>query len=163
MLGTTLNLKGNRFIFLQKIEDREEGGTPAIIESIRAGLVMHIKENIGPEFIMSREEKLLIMARERIKNMENMVILGPMDAPKLPILSFLIKCPAVLGNGYLHHNFVCFVLNDVFGIQARGGCACAGPYVENLLGLNDDKVKMFTGLIQDPYNIPTHVRKSMPD
>jgi selenocysteine lyase/cysteine desulfurase len=127
------------------------------VESIRAGLVMHLKENIGAEYIMAREETILKRAKERLKGMENLIILGPTDVPKLPILSFLIKAPAKLGIGYLHHNFVCFILNDVFGIQARGGCACAGPYVEGLLGLMGNKLEDFVGIIQQPNNIASHV------
>ena len=37
---------------------------------------------------------------------------------------------------YLHHNFVVAVLNDLFGIQSRGGCSCAGPYGHRLLGID---------------------------
>ena len=78
---------------------------------------MQLKSNVGPEYIMTREEQTMVMARERLKAMDNMVMLGNMEVPKLPVLSFMIKIPSRLGNGYLHHNFVCFVLNDLFGIQ----------------------------------------------
>ena len=37
---------------------------------------------------------------------------------------------------YLHHNFVVALLNDLFGIQSRGGCSCAGPYGHRLLGID---------------------------
>jgi len=49
----------------------------------------------------------------------------------LPIFSFLIR----FGKRFLHYNYVCAVLNDLFGIQSRGGCQCAGPYSQHLLGL----------------------------
>ena len=150
--GTVLYVTEKSHNYVAKIEDREEGGTPAILESIRAGLTMFVKENVGSEFIMQREEKLMEKALERLSKMDNLVVLGPNHAPKLPVLSFLIKCPEFLGNGFLHHNFICFVLNDVFGIQARGGCACAGPYVEGLLGMSEEKVKAFTGLVQGSFN-----------
>ncbi len=78
---------------------------------------MQLKSNVGPEFIMAREEAIMNVVRERVKSMENLVILGNMDVPKLPILSFLIRVPSRLGQGFLHHNFICFILNDVFGIQ----------------------------------------------
>ena len=157
--GTVLFVTQNDHQYISKIEDREEGGTPAIIESIRAGLVMFAKENIGADFIMSREEKMMQMARDRLQKMPNFIPLGPMEVHKLPILSFLIKCPPILGQGFLHHNFICYVLNDLFGIQARGGCACAGPYVESLLGMTEEAVGHFTGLIQDPYKTASHVSK----
>ena len=40
------------------------------------------------------------------------------------------------GDGYLHHNYVVALLNDLFGIQTRGGCSCAGPYGHRLLGID---------------------------
>jgi hypothetical protein len=54
------------------------------------------------------------------------MILGNLDVERLPVFSFLIHHPAT--GYYLHHNVTACILNDVFGIQARGGCACAGPY-----------------------------------
>jgi len=60
----------------------------------------------------------------------------------LPIFSFLIRC----GRRFLHYNYVCAILNDVFGIQSRGGCQCAGPYSQRLLGLT--KVVVTTATTQ---------------
>jgi selenocysteine lyase/cysteine desulfurase len=57
---------------------------------------------------------------------------------RLPIFSFLIKHGPTR---YLHYNFVCALLNDLFGIQARGGCMCAGPYAQRLLGLDATAVR----------------------
>ena len=42
------------------------------------------------------------------------------------------------GHRYLHHNYVVALLNDLFGIQSRGGCSCAGPYGHRLLGIDLD-------------------------
>mmetsp|Transcript_29052 Transcript_29052/g.32590 ORF Transcript_29052/g.32590 Transcript_29052/m.32590 type:complete len:1297 (-) Transcript_29052:13-3903(-) len=75
--------------------------------------------------------------QERLKNVPNLVLLDgkfSMDVPKLPIYSFLIRC----GKMFLHYNYVCALLNDVFGIQSRGGCQCAGPYSQYLLGMNSN-------------------------
>ena len=74
-------------------EVREEGGTPAIVETIRAGMVMQLKDSVGPEYILAREEKYLNMAKEKLANISNLEILGSMDVPRLPVLSFLIKNP----------------------------------------------------------------------
>ena len=112
--------------YLKEIELREESGTPAIVESIRAGLVMKLKTTVQAEQILKREHELLDKAAKKLKNNSNFVILGNgFDKPMeyLPILSFMIKDDHGL---FLHHNFVCSLLNDLFGIQARGGCACAG-------------------------------------
>eukprot|EP01126_Amoeba_proteus_P038772 TRINITY_DN4056_c0_g5_i1.p1 TRINITY_DN4056_c0_g5~~TRINITY_DN4056_c0_g5_i1.p1 ORF type:complete len:657 (+),score=132.55 TRINITY_DN4056_c0_g5_i1:1139-3109(+) len=73
-------------------------------------------------------------AREKLRDLENVVLLGPQDVDKLPIFSFMIRH----GSRFLHYNFVCVLLNDLFGIQSRGGCMCAGPYALNLLGIDSE-------------------------
>jgi selenocysteine lyase/cysteine desulfurase len=112
---------------------REEGGTPAIIESIRAGLVFGLKQAIGADLIQAREERLWALVLRRWGSSPAIEILGSRKARRLPIVSFRIR----YGDGrYLHHNFVVALLNDLFGIQARGGCSCAGPYGHRLLGID---------------------------
>ena len=125
--------------YLQEPEVREEGGTPNIVESIRAGLVFKLKDSVGSKFIMAREEELRQKAVARLSGLENLVILGPNSFSHLPIFSFLIKHPE--SGLFLHHNFVVALLNDLFGIQARGGCFCAGPYMQELLGISMDQVR----------------------
>ena len=107
---------------------REEGGTPSIIGSIRAGLAIQLKEAVGTEWIMSREEELCRRVFREWESVEELIVVGPHSIPRLPVFSFLIRHP--LTGRFLHHNFVCILLNDLFGIQARGGCSCAGPYAQ---------------------------------
>jgi len=111
---------------------REEGGTPAIVESIRAGLVFALKEAVGTDLIAAREERLWRAALERWSANPRIEILGNQHSARLSIVSFRIRT----GPLYLHHNFVVAVLNDLFGIQARGGCSCAGPYGHRLLAID---------------------------
>lgn len=111
---------------------REEGGTPAIIESIRAGLVFQLKEAVGCDAISEREESFIHRAIEKWKANEHIHVLGNLDAWRLSIVSFMIRYK----DGYLHHNFVVALLNDLLGVQARGGCSCAGPYGHRLLGID---------------------------
>jgi selenocysteine lyase/cysteine desulfurase len=111
---------------------REEGGTPGIVESIRAGLVVGLKQAVGTDLIQAREERFWRRALERWRGNPRIEILGNQRASRLPIVSFRIR----LGPRYLHHNFVVALLNDLFGIQARGGCSCAGPYGHQLLGID---------------------------
>ncbi len=118
---------------------REEGGTPAIIESIRAGLVFQLKAAVGEERIEEREKSLIERAVASWSANPRIKILGNPDAPRLSIVSFLIRH----GDLYLHHNFVVALLNDLFGIQARGGCSCAGPYGHRLLGIGFDQSSRF--------------------
>ena len=125
--------------YLEDIEHREEGGTPAIIESIRAGLVFQLKEAVGAETIKSREEEMTSKAIASWSANPNIEVLGNHDAERLSIVSFVVR----YGERYLHHNFVVAVLNDVFGIQSRGGCSCAGPYGHRLLGIDLERSHEF--------------------
>ncbi|MEA2461559.1 MAG: hypothetical protein QOH90_1736, partial [Actinomycetota bacterium] len=113
-------------------EHREEGGTPDIVGSIRAGLVFQLKEAVGAEEIENRELELIRRAIARWDAHPNVAVLGNHEARRLSIVSFVVRHE----RGYLHHNFVVALLNDLFGIQARGGCSCAGPYGHRLLGID---------------------------
>jgi selenocysteine lyase/cysteine desulfurase len=119
---------------------REEGGTPGIVESIRAGLVVALKQAVGTDVIRAHEEQFLRRAVDRWQRNENLQILGNVTADRLSILSFVVKRPRGL---YLHHNFVVALLHDLFGIQSRGGCSCAGPYGHRLLGIDLDRSHRF--------------------
>ena len=139
--------------YLQDVEKREEGGTPAIVESVRAGMVFQLKDSIGTSLIKEKDETLCRwikfaraaiffnkdcckifclcfarMAFERWSSVKELEILGSHELQRLPIFSFLIKHQET--SLYLHYNFVTTLLNDLFGIQTRGGCACAGPYAQ---------------------------------
>jgi selenocysteine lyase/cysteine desulfurase len=118
---------------------REEGGTPAIIESIRAGLVFQLKEAVGAEAIREREVDFINRAIASWSGNPNIAILGNKAAWRLSIVSFIVRHRSA----YLHHNFVVALLNDLFGIQSRGGCGCAGPYGHRLLGIDLDTSKEF--------------------
>ncbi|HZD70417.1 MAG TPA: aminotransferase class V-fold PLP-dependent enzyme [Actinomycetes bacterium] len=111
---------------------REEGGTPAIVESIRAGLVVGLKQAVGTDLIQAREERLWRRALDRWRRNPHIELLGNPHARRLSIVSFRIR----VGERYLHHNFVVAVLNDLLGIQSRGGCSCAGPYGHRLLAID---------------------------
>ena len=119
---------------------REEGGTPAIVESIRAGLVFQLKQAVGTDVIHAHEEHFLRRAVAAWQANPNIQILGNVDAERLSILSFVVRRP---GGRYLHHNFVVALLNDLFGIQSRGGCSCAGPYGHRLLGIDLEQSHRF--------------------
>jgi len=119
---------------------REEGGTPAIIEAIRAGLVFKLKQAVGVETIRAREDRFLERAVQAWQAEPSIEILGNLAAERLSIVSFVVHAQ---GERFLHHNFVVAVLNDLFGIQARGGCSCAGPYGHYLLGIDLERSHEF--------------------
>ena len=112
---------------------REEGGTPAIVESIRAGLVFALKQAVGTGTIQAAEERHWKCVLARWDRDPGIEILGSHHARRLSIISFRIRHG---GHAYLHHNYVVALLNDLFGIQARGGCSCAGPYGHRLLAID---------------------------
>jgi len=130
--GTVAYVNPTEHVYLTDVEHREEGGTPAIVDSIRAGLVFQLKEQVGVPEIRRREESFIRRAIERWRRRPGVEILGNPDLDRLSIVSFVVKHQG----RYLHHNYVVALLNDLFGIQSRGGCSCAGPYGHRLLGID---------------------------
>jgi len=137
--GTVSYVSENGHTYISDLSHREEGGTPAIIESIRAGLVFLLKETVGGEVIEKLEADLVARAIGVWSANPRIHILGNLKARRLSIVSFLIRHD----ERYLHHNYVVALLNDLFGIQARGGCSCAGPYGHRLLGIGIDRSTLF--------------------
>jgi hypothetical protein len=131
--GTVDYVNASEHHYIRDPAHREEGGTPAIIESIRAGLVFGLKSAVGTDVIREREDRFLRRAGIAWQEEPAIEILGNLDAERLSILSFVVRAPS---GRYLHHNFVVALLNDPFGIQSRGGCSCAGPYGHRLLGID---------------------------
>ncbi len=138
--GTVAYVNPQEHRYLDDVVHREEGGTPAIIESIRAGLVFQLKEAVGVDTIREHEESFWHRAVEAWSANPAMQILGNTSADRLSILSFVVRRP---GGKYLHHNYVVALLSDLFGIQSRGGCSCAGPYGHRLLGIDLDRSHAF--------------------
>ena len=130
--GTVAYVNPFEHVYLDDIERREEGGTPAIVESIRAGLVFGLKAAVGVDAIREREHDFIRRALQRWEANPAIEILGSHQAERLSIVSFVVRHDG----RYLHHNFVVALLNDLFGIQSRGGCSCAGPYGHRLLGID---------------------------
>ncbi len=138
--GTVAYVNPAEHVYLTDPVHREEGGTPAIIESIRAGLVFQLKQAVGVETIRAHEESYWRRAIEQWSENPAIEVLGNQRSERLSIVSFVVRRP----NGrYLHHNFVVAVLSDLFGIQSRGGCSCAGPYGHRLLGIDIERSHEF--------------------
>ena len=137
--GTVAYVNPTEHVYLADVERREEGGTPAIVELIRAGLVFGLKESVGVAAIRERESAFIRRAIERWERNPSIEILGNRTAERLSIVSFVVRH----GGRYLHHNYVVALLNDLFGIQSRGGCSCAGPYGHRLLGIDIERSHEF--------------------
>ena len=132
--GTVAYVNSLEHRYLDDVEQREEGGTPDIIGAIRAGLVFQLKQAVGHDEIERREDAFIRQAIASWDKDPKIEVLGNHEARRLSIVSFVVRHD----RGYLHHNFVVALLNDLFGIQARGGCSCAGPYGHRLLGIDLD-------------------------
>ncbi|MGH2814255.1 MAG: aminotransferase class V-fold PLP-dependent enzyme, partial [Actinomycetota bacterium] len=137
--GTVAYVNPSEHRYLDDPVEREEGGTPAIVESIRAGLVFQLKQAVGADAIQELERSFIRRAVASWGANPNIELLGNLAAERLSIVSFVVRD----GSSYLHHNFVVALLNDLFGIQSRGGCSCAGPYGHRLLGIDIERSHEF--------------------
>lgn len=120
-------------VYSGNLSAREEGGTPNVIGDIRAALAMLVKEALGQDWLDARHEVLRTRALNVWKNNDRLELLGISGAKALPIFSFRVRDGQ---GGLVHHQFFTRLLSDMTGVQARGGCACAGPYGHRLLGLS---------------------------
>ncbi len=116
--------------FIVDIEEREKAGTPGTLQLMKAALAMELKQAIGLDQIEKREHDYISQAIKRLSAHRNVEILGKADPDhQIAILSFNL-CD---GDRYIHPKLVTRLCNDLFGIQSRAGCSCAGPYGHQLL------------------------------
>ncbi|WP_171176087.1 aminotransferase class V-fold PLP-dependent enzyme [Ruegeria sp. HKCCD8929] len=119
--------------YSEDLAAREEAGTPNVIGDIRAALAFIVKDVVGAEEISKREALCNRMALEGWGDNPHLTLLGADKAHRLPIFSFLVRDAA---GQPVHQQLFTRMLSDIYGIQARGGCACAGPYAHRLLGID---------------------------
>ena len=131
--GTVKFVSSSVHDYLDRIEEREEAGTPNYTGDVRAALAFLVKDAMGCDYMRRRNAELARRALAAWKNIARLEILGSLAAARLPIFSFLIRDSR---GGYVHPQLVTRILSDRFGIQARGGCACAGPYAHRLLHID---------------------------
>jgi selenocysteine lyase/cysteine desulfurase len=121
--------------FIADIEEREKAGTPGVLQTMKAALAMGLKQKVGVERIEAREQELLRRAMLRWSANSSIEVLGNPDPQRrIGIVSFNLRDAR---GRYLHPKFVTVLLNDLFGIQSRAGCSCAGPYGHRLLGIDE--------------------------
>lgn len=130
--GTVAFVNGETHDYLDRLEEREEGGTPNIPGDIRAALVFVVKDVLGEDWIAARNAALTARAFAAWAPHPAIRVLGADRRARLPILSFVIES----GQDAFDHALFTRALSDLHGIQARGGCACAGPYVHRLLDID---------------------------
>ena len=125
-----------RYKYVDDIEVREDGGTPGFLQSIKAALAIELKMQMGVENILKREEELLEIALPGLREIDGIEILANNVNDRLGVISFY--------NPDIHFNLFVKLLNDRFGVQTRGGCACAGTYGHFLLEVSYDKSQEIT-------------------
>jgi len=111
--------------FVDNIESREDGGTPAFLQTIKAALAIKLKEEMGVENLLKREKELVDIVFEEMPKIQGLHILAGNLKERLGAISFYVD--------NIHYNLIVILLNDRFGIQMRGGCSCAGTYGHYLL------------------------------
>ena len=132
--------------FIARIEEREKAGTPGVLQTLKAGLVFQIKDAVGTDVIHRREQEYTSRALESWMENDRIEILGnPDPASRVGIISFNIKDES---GKYLHHKFLTVLLNDLFGIQSRAGCSCAGPYGHRLLDIDEGTSEKYRAAVQ---------------
>lgn len=125
--------------FVDDIEDREDGGTPGFLQTMRAALAIRLKEEMGCDAIHKREQELLAMAFQGLEQIPGLVMLADHLRDRLGVISFYMEG--------IHYNLIVKLLNDRFGVQVRGGCSCAGTYGHYLLHVDPDHSHSITDRI----------------
>lgn len=131
--GTVRFVSPWRHDYSDDLAAREEAGTPNVIGDIRAALAFLVKEAVGHKTIATTEARFVQMTRDAWGDHPQITILGHETAPRLPIFSFQISDR---DGAAIHQQLFTRMLSDIYGIQARGGCACAGPYAHRLLNID---------------------------
>ncbi|WP_150523430.1 aminotransferase class V-fold PLP-dependent enzyme [Roseibium sediminis] len=122
--------------YSENLATREEGGTPNVVGDIRTALVFMVKAAIGQATMDRRHAELRERAISRWQNNPAIEIMGN-PAADMPLPIFSIRVRDKKKGGYIHQQLVTRMLSDIYGLQVRGGCACAGPYAHRLLGLTE--------------------------
>ncbi|WP_370228599.1 aminotransferase class V-fold PLP-dependent enzyme [Cognatishimia sp.] len=133
--GTVVFVNETTHDYVARLEQREEGGTPNVIGDIRAALAMIVKDVVGNDAIAQRNQELSERVFQAWSNVPGLHLLAPENQTRLPIFSFV---PTDAEGVRFDYKDFTRALSDHYGIQARGGCSCAGPYVHRLLSISDE-------------------------
>jgi selenocysteine lyase/cysteine desulfurase len=125
--------------FVDNIEIREDGGTPGFLQAMRTAMCISLKNQMNTALMREREEQLVALAFKELCCIPGVHILADNQRKRLGIISLFIEG--------IHFNMVVKLLSDRYGIQVRGGCACAGTYGHFLLDVSYERSKIITDLI----------------
>lgn len=148
--GTVAYVSRRGHDFFDDVEEREKAGTPGVLQTVKAALAFLVKAAVSVETIERREQELLRRAFGKWRANPRLEIMGDPDpAKRIGVVSFNVRDE---GGRYLHPKFVTVLLNDLFGIQSRAGCSCAGPYGHDLLGIDEATSERFREAIREGYH-----------
>ena len=141
--------------YYDDIELREDGGTPGFLQAIRTAYVIKVKDKLDTKLIDLREKELVKRAFSNFEKIKGIHILADNVTDRLGIFSFWFE--------HIHFNLMVKLLNDRYGIQVRGGCACAGTYGHFLLNVSPEESNKIVKRINsgDLSNKPGFVRLSL--
>jgi selenocysteine lyase/cysteine desulfurase len=141
--------------FVDDIEAREDGGTPGFLQAIRTALAIRLKESMGTDNICQREHEIMDIIWPGLMQIPGLKVLADNCPKRLSVVSFY--------HPEIHYNLFVKILSDRFGIQVRGGCACAGTYGHYLLHVSHEKSNRITEKINqgDMSEKPGWVRLSL--
>ncbi|MCF7741413.1 MAG: aminotransferase class V-fold PLP-dependent enzyme [Candidatus Marinimicrobia bacterium] len=143
--GTVMFVNFKKEVFTKNIEEREKPGTPGILQDIKAALAFELKDRVGIENIEMIEKYYLEKFQKAFQDNDQMLLYGPQNPDKkINIIPFNIKHK----DRWLHPKFVTRLLNDLFGIQTRAGCLCAGPYGHRLLDIDEELSEKYLHILQ---------------
>lgn len=116
--------------YIDNIKERENGGTPGFLQTIRIALSIKLKEEMGVKNMLAREHQFIDIIWRELSGIENINIMAADHKERLGVVSFSID--------HLHYNLAVKILNNRFGVQTRGGCSCAGTYGHYLLNVDKE-------------------------
>lgn len=147
--GTVAYVSRRGHDFFSDVEEREKAGTPGVLQTVKAALAFMVKDAVSVETIGRREQELLRRAFGKWRANSRLEIMGDPDpAKRIGVVSFNVRDE---DGRYLHPKFVTVLLNDLFGIQSRAGCSCAGPYGHDLLGIDETTSEKYREAIREGY------------
>ena len=136
--GGTVNWTNpwGEYAFLDDIEAREDAGTPGFLQTIKAALAVQLKDQMGVDRMQRRETLIVPQVMDALQAIPGVHVLAPALRERLAIFSFYVEA--------IHYNLIVQLLNDRFGVQARGGCSCAGTYGHYLLHVDPSRSRSIT-------------------
>ena len=148
--GTVVYVSESEHDFTDDVEAREAAGTPGLFQTLRAAYALEVKRAVGVDAIREREHAWLDRVLTRWAESERIEVLGPAEAhDRLAIVSFNVGDGR---GGRLHPRFVTVLLDELFGVQSRAGCSCAGPYGHRLLGIGPEESARYRACVLDGYH-----------